>query len=65
MTGDRGVVAGTYRARIGEIDASSPAGQIEGVFAADGALRSGSDVWHQVPVDQVDPAVAAGCSAGG
>jgi hypothetical protein len=28
-------------------------------------LHSGSDVWHQIPVDQADPALAAaGCGAG-
>jgi hypothetical protein len=65
MTGGSGVVAGSYTASFGEIAGSTPAGQIEGVFAADGTLHSGSDVWHQIPVDQVDPAlVTAGCGAG-
>jgi hypothetical protein len=66
MTGGSGVVDGTYSASLGEIDGSTPAGPIEGVFAADGTLHSGSDVWHQIPVGQADPAlVTAGCGSGG
>lgn len=65
MIATGGAVAGSYSASGGEIDGSTPAGQIEGVFAADGTLHSGSDMWHQIPVSQADPAlVAAGCGAG-
>jgi hypothetical protein len=64
MTGGSGVADGSYTASFGDIDGSTPAGQIQGVFATDGTLHSGSDVWHQIPVDQADPALAAaGCGA--
>jgi hypothetical protein len=62
MTSDGGVVVGTYSASFGEIAVTSPAAQLDGVFAADGTLHSGSDVWRQVPVAQADPGLAvAGC----
>lgn len=62
MTGDSGVVVGTYSASFGEIAMTSPAGQIDGVFAAEGTLHSGNDVWREVPVAQADPGlVIAGC----
>ncbi|HEX3757518.1 MAG TPA: hypothetical protein VHW23_02385 [Kofleriaceae bacterium] len=60
-----GVETGSYSTLIGEIAASSPAGEIDGVFAADGTLRSGNDLWQQVPLGEADPAVVdAGCGAG-
>lgn len=60
-----GVETGNYSVLIGDIAARSPAGEIRGVFAADGTLQSGSDRWQQVPLDQADPAVlAAGCGTG-
>jgi hypothetical protein len=65
MTGGSGVVDGSYSASFGDIFGTTPAGRIEGLFAADGTLHSGSDLWHQIPVDQADPAlVTAGCGAG-
>jgi hypothetical protein len=64
MTSSTGIATGVYTAHAGEID-SFLAGSIHGVFAADGTLHSGSDLWRQIPVDQADPAlVAAGCGAG-
>lgn len=65
MTSSTGIATGVYSAAAGEIVADSPAGSIHGVFAADGTLHSGSDLWRQTPVDQADAAlVAAGCGAG-
>jgi hypothetical protein len=65
MTGSSGVVDGSYSASFGDIFGTTPAGRIEGLFAADGTLHSGSDLWQQIPVDQADPAlVTVGCGAG-
>jgi hypothetical protein len=58
------IASGSYSASAGEVSASTTAGQVDGVFAADGTLHSGGDVWHQVPVDEADrDLVAAGCGA--
>jgi hypothetical protein len=65
ITSGTGIATGVYSASAGEIVADSPAGSIHGVFATDGTLHSGSDLWRQIPVDQADPAlVTAGCGAG-
>ena len=63
MTG--GVIAsGSYSSDVGEVSASTTAGQVDGVFTADGALQSGGEVWHAIPIDQADhDLVAAGCGS--
>lgn len=58
------ITSGSYSTFLGEVSASTTAGQVDGVFAADGTLTSGDQVWQVTPVEAADrDLVAAGCGA--
>jgi hypothetical protein len=64
MRGDV-IAMGTYSAHLGEVSASSLAGDVDGVFISDGTLHVGGSIWHQVAVAEADhDLVATGCGVG-
>jgi hypothetical protein len=59
------IASGTYSAHLGDVSASSIAGEVDGVFISDGTLHVGTSIWHQVAVDQADhDLVVTGCGTG-